>query len=518
MNHIPAPVNTQALDWLDTYGAADANAAHLLCDRHDPAATAFTCVDYSGEVTQLTYGELAERSKRLATALRARGVQPGERVGVLLTKCPELPVTLLALARLGAVYVPLFTAFATGAIEVRMKGSRSKLVITEPSQVSKVAPLTWLDTLETGEEFDRLQFESKPLEDSASIGGDGTLVQLFTSGTTGNPKGVPVPLRALASFQVYMHYSLDVQPTDVFWNAADPGWAYGLYYGVLGPLVIGLPNIFQREKFTPESTLEVFREFGVTNYASAPTVYRALSKCGIEPSTTLRRASSAGEPLTVDVIDWAKTHLGTEVLDHYGQTEVGMVICNEWNDQVRGELKPGSMGQPIAGYQADVIDGQISIDVANSPLFWFSGYVDAPSKTAERFSEDHRWYYTGDTGTRDDDGNFFFVGRNDDIILMAGYRIGPFDVESCLITHPDVVDVGVVGKPDRDGVRGELAEAYVVLRKGVEPSDALAEDLKRLVKDNYSAHAYPRRVHFVDALPKTPSGKLRRNVLRTLED
>ena len=154
----------------------------------------------------------------------------------------------------------------------------------------------------------------------------------------------------------------------------------------------------------------------------------------------------------------------------------------------------------------------------NSPLLWFTGYQDDPQKSAERFSEDGKWYLTADAGYKDEDGSFFFEGRDDDVILMAGYRIGPFDVESVLITHPDVVDVGVVGKPDRNGVRGELAEAYVVLREGVEATPELAEELKLLVKEGYSAHAYPRKVHFVDALPKTPSGKLRRGELRKRED
>ncbi|MDK7750846.1 AMP-binding protein [Brevibacterium sp. UMB10442] len=505
-------------EWLETYDAPDANASYLLCDRHDSQATAFTFIAHDGTVSKLTYGELSDRSKRLATALKQQGVEKGDRVGVLLTKCPDMPITLLALARLGAVYVPLFTAFATGAIKVRMEGAKAKLVITEPSQEDKVKPLDWLNVITIGEDYNRMQTEPDPLEDSVALGGDGTLVQLFTSGTTGNPKGVAVPVRALASFHCYMHYSLDVRPEDVFWNAADPGWAYGLYYGVLGPLAIGLPNLMQQDKFTADSTLQLMRDHGVTNYASAPTVYRTLSKSGLEPGFTLRRASSAGEPLTVDVIDWAKEKLGTEVYDQYGQTELGMVICNQWNDEVREELKPGSMGKPIAGYEADILDGQIVISVPNSPLLWFTGYQDDPQKSAERFSEDGKWYLTADAGYKDEDGSFFFEGRDDDVILMAGYRIGPFDVESVLITHPDVVDVGVVGKPDRDGVRGELAEAYVVLREGVEATPELAEELKLLVKEGYSAHAYPRKVHFVDALPKTPSGKLRRGELRKRED
>ncbi|MYM20920.1 AMP-binding protein [Brevibacterium sp. 5221] len=505
-------------EWYAAYSGPDVSAAHLLCDRHDPDTTAFTFVDDELAVTAMSYGELAERSRRLATDLAARGVVAGQRVGVLMTKRPELVVSLVALARLGAVYVPLFTAFATAAIDMRMRASQARLVLTEPSQEDKLEGLDYLDVLSAGPEFDAAQTRPEPYRDDAALGGDGLLLQLFTSGTTGKPKGVPVPIRALASFQVYMEDSLDVRPDDIFWNAADPGWAYGLYYGVCGPLTTGLPNILYSGRFRPASTYEVMEACGVTNFAGAPTIYRELSKSGVEPHVRLRCASSAGEPLTADVSVWAQRALGTEVRDHYGQTELGMVICNQWAEPFKRPVKPDSMGREIAGYRADIVDGGIAIDVEGSPLLWFEGYVGAPDKTAERFSADGRWYLTGDTGRRDEDGDFYFTARDDDIILMAGYRIGPFDVESVLITHPDVVDVAVVGRPDPEGIRGEIAEAFVVLAPGREASDELTAELKDRVREGYSHHAYPRRVHYVDTLPKTPSGKLQRYLLRQGED
>jgi acetyl-CoA synthetase len=429
-------------------------------------------------------------------------------------KRPELVVTMLAIWRLGAVHVPLFTAFATGAIQMRVEGSRGRLVITEPSQRAKLDPIGGIEVLETGEEFDRLVAEAEPVAASVAVGGHGPMLQLFTSGTTGKPKGVPVPVRALASFHCYMHFGLDVSEKDVYWNAADPGWAYGLYYGVLGPLVSGRRNLMFNGGFSPDSTVAVIERFEVTNFAGAPTVYRALSKSGLMENVRLRRASSAGEPLTPDVVGWAHEALGVEVRDHYGQTELGMVINNHWHPELLRPIKDGSMGQPMPGYTAGIVEEQIAIDVENSPLLWFTGYHEAPEKTAERFTTDGRWYLTADTGRVDDDGYFFFIARNDDVILAAGYRIGPFDVESVLITHPAVADVAVVGRPDPEGIRGEVVEAFVVLADGIQASDDLAAELKRLVRDTYSKHAYPRTVHFIDALPKTPSGKVQRYLLR----
>ncbi|MTD58930.1 AMP-binding protein [Amycolatopsis pithecellobii] len=500
--------------WLAAYDTPEADVAHLACDRHDAGALAFTFIEPDLTSRDVTYGELAEKSRRLATVLAGLGVRQGDRVPVLMGKRLELPVTLLAIWRLGAVYVPLFTAFATGAARMRIEASRARLVVTEPSQRAKLDPIEGIEILETGPAFDRLVSDAEPLASSVAVGGRGTMLQLFTSGTTGKPKGVAVPARALASFHCYLHFGLDVSEDDVFWNAADPGWAYGLYYGVVGPLVSGRRNLLLNAGFTPQSTVAVLERFGVTNFAGAPTMYRALSKSGLVRDVHLRRASSAGEPLTPDVVDWARETLGTEVRDHYGQTELGMVINNHWHPDLARPVKPGSMGQPLPGYTAGIHDGQIAIDVGNSPLLWFTGYHEDPEKTEERFTADGRWYLTADSGRTDEDGYFFFTARDDDVILAAGYRIGPFDVESVLITHPAVADVAVVGRPDPEGIRGEVVEAFVVLAEGTEANDDLAGELQQLVRDNYAKHAYPRSVHFIDALPKTPSGKVQRYLLR----
>jgi acetyl-CoA synthetase len=250
---------------------------------------------------------------------------------------------------------------------------------------------------------------------------------------------------------------------------------------------------------------------------------RAATELGSR-NLRLRRASSAGEPLTPEVISWAQKAIGIPVRDHYGQTEHGMMIVNAWHDDLRKDLKPGSMGHPPPGWQCAVLKndsdepaapgeiGRVAVDVGASPMMWFTGYKNAPEKTAERFTNDGHWYLTGDAGKVDADGYYFFSSRDDDIIIMAGYRIGPFDVESVLATHPAVRESAVIGAPDE--LRGEVLEAYVVPTQGTKGDDALVAELQNLVKTQFAAHAYPRRIHFVEALPKTPSGKLQRFVLR----
>ncbi|MER6710266.1 AMP-binding protein [Streptomyces sp. NPDC006129] len=538
----PASPEHRVRELLALFDSPDACAAELLCDRHPEGAVAFTIVDADLSAEDLTYGQLRRESARFAAALADLGVEPGDAVATLMGKSADLVVALLGIWRRGAVHLPLFTAFAPPAIALRLGAGRAKVVVVDADQRTKLAPgedmpadPPWL-TVVAGDTPDEggLSFAGllapyagdEPQGRPVAVGGDGPLVQLFTSGTTGAPKGVPVPVKALASFQAYLEFGLDVRPGDVFWNAADPGWAYGLYYAVLGPLATGTRSLLLHAGFSPALTWQVLRTYGVTNFAAAPTVYRSL-KAAPDPApdgVRLRRASSAGEPLTPEVVSWSQEALGVAVRDHYGQTEHGMMIVGGWADAVRVPVPPGSMGRPLPGWSAEVLYddrdepapqgtlGRVAIDVTGSPLLWFSGYVDAPEKTAERFSADGRWYLTGDAGARDADGNFFFSARDDDVIIMAGYRIGPFDVESVLVQHESVVEAAVVGVPD--ALRGEVLEAYVVLRDPAARDAVLAEELQHLVKRKFAAHAYPRTVHFTDRLPKTPSGKIQRFLLR----
>ena len=523
-------IEVRVRELLGEYGSPDACAADLLCDRHPATDVAFTIVDADLTSADISYGELRERSQRCATVLAERGVGVGDRVATLMGKSAELVTTLLGIWRLGAVHVPLFTAFAPPAIAFRLASSGAKVVVSDDDQLPKLAPGEGIpadapsQVIAAGE-LPELLAASTPSDGAAAVGGDGLLVQLFTSGTTGTPKGVPVPVRALASFHAYQEFGLDVRRDDVFWNAADPGWAYGLYYALLGPLASGTRSLLLHSGFSPALTWKVIDTFGVTNFAAAPTVYRSLRAAGGAPARPLRRASSAGEPLTPDVVGWSIETLGVAVRDHYGQTEHGMFIANAWHDGLRTDVPAGSMGRPLPGWTVGVLAedsddpapaatmGRVVIDTANSPLLWFTGYLDAPDKTASRYTGDGRWYITGDAGMVDADGFYFFSARDDDVIIMAGYRIGPFDVESVLVLHDSVVEAAVVGMPDE--LRGEVLEAFVVLRDGVVGDDSLAVELQTLVKKKFAAHAYPRTVHFVASLPKTPSGKVQRFVLRS---
>lgn len=528
-------------DLLTTYSDPGLCLADLLCDRHPATAVAFTIVEADLSVYELTYGELQDRSRRCAAALAELGVGTGDRVATLMGKSADLVVTLLGLWRRGAVHVPLFTAFGPAAIAMRLAASGAKVVVLDAGQREKLAPgdvipanAPWRTVVAGGAAEGELDLGTliathgadDPRAEAVAVGGDGEFLRLFTSGTTGTPKGVPIPVRAVASFVTYLEYGLGVRPDDVYWNAADPGWGYGLYYGIVAPLAAGYSSILLHAGFAAELTYRVLGALRVTNFAAAPTVYRVLRSdpTPVPVDLALRRCSAAGEPLNPEIVTWSERVLGVPVHDTYGQTELGMTVINGWHPDVAGPVKPGSMGRPMPGWSVQVLradrdeiapagtSGRVAIDLAESPLMWFTQYVDAPEKTAERVSADGRWYYTGDVGSMDAEGYLFFSSRDDDVIIMAGYRIGPFDVENALVAHPAVAEAAVIAAPDE--LRGEVLEAYVVLKPEATPSAELERDLQQQVKHNFAAHAYPRTVHFIADLPKTPSGKVQRYVLR----
>jgi acetyl-CoA synthetase len=521
---------------LDLYGAPDACVASLLCDVHPADAVAFTVVEPDLGSKDVTYGTLRDQSERFAAGLDGIGIGPGDAVGVLMGKSVELLVTLLGIWRRGAVSVPLFTAFAPPAIALRLRGSTAKAVVVDtdqrekldPSEAIPASPPWRVVTVGDGGRDGDLSFRELLATDPCdagpvAVGGDAPFIMIFTSGTTGAPKGVPTLVRGIAHMVMYMECGYDVRPDDVYWNAADPGWAYGLFYTIVGPMAIGQRSILVRAGFSPDLAWRVLSRLAVTNFAAAPTAYRAMRNHPASEPTALRCASSAGEPLTPDLIPWAEQTLDTPIADHYGQTELGMVVANAWHADLRRPIKPGSMGYPLPGHNVEVlledadqvapsgVQGRVAIDT-EAPLFAFPGYHADPERSAQRLSADGRWYITGDSATRDNDGAFFFSSRDDDVIIMAGYRIGPFEIESVMVGHPDVAEAAVVGVPDV--LRGEVVEAFVVLRPAVTGSEELTTELQQLVRTGFAKHAYPRLVHYIDALPKTPSGKVQRFVLR----
>lgn len=506
------------------------NVCVEMCDRwaDDPERVALYHEGLDGTSTVMTFAELRDASARFANYLRSQGIGKGERVAGLLPRSPELLVVILGTLRAGGIYQPLFTAFGSGAISYRVERAGTRLVVTDAANYPKLndvdncPPVLCVkpDPDQNVRDFQAAMDEQSDQFEPVNILGTDPFLQMFTSGTVGKSKGVAVPARALLGIYVYMRDAIGLLPEDNFWNVADPGWAYGLYYAIVGPLMMGLATHLNEQGFTPESTYDMIRKYKITNFAAAPTAYRLLkANDQVLPegeSLGLRVASSAGEPLNPEVISWVTRRHGCQVLDHYGQTETGMTCCNF--HAYKHPLKPGSMGYSAPGHRVVALNGQfeevgeneigqLAVDVEQSPLFFFDGYT-----WSEKNPFHGRYYLTGDMALAHGDGSFSFSGRDDDIITTAGYRVGPADVESTLIEHPAVAESGVVAKPDAK--RGSVIKAYVVIKPDYNPDEELRVALQELVKNRLSAHAYPREIEFVDELPKTPSGKIQRFILR----
>lgn len=528
----------RAFDYLHTADAVLAgnlgalNACVECCDRHAAeGGVALYWERHDGACAQYTFADLQQRAARLANVLKAQGVGPGDRVAGLLPRTVELLVTVLATWRLGAVYQPLFTAFGPKAIEHRLHSSGARVVVTDRTnrpKLDEIEGCARIITVDAQAGSGDLDFHTALDAASADcapvlLSGEAPFLLMFTSGTTGPAKPLEVPLRAIVAFQGYMRDAIDLRPEDNFWNLADPGWAYGLYYAVTGPLALGQATTFFDGPFSVESTCRVIDKYAITNLAGSPTAYRMLIAAGqafAEPiKGRLRVVSSAGEPLNPEVIRWFAEHLQVTIHDHYGQTELGMVLCNHHG--LRHPVHLGSAGFAIPGHRIVVLDEQqhelppgqpgiLAVDREQSPLCWFGGYHGVQTKAFVG-----KYYLSGDTVELNQDGSISFVGRSDDVITTSGYRVGPFDVESALIEHPAVIEAAVVGKPDPE--RTELIKAFVVLASGVEGTPELAENLRQHVRQRLYAHAYPREIEFVGELPKTPSGKLQRFILRNQE-
>lgn len=512
------------------------NACYECCDRHaDSDAIALYWYAKDGRKEQYSFRELKKYSTQFASFLKSQGVRKGDRVSGLLPRTPELIITILATWRIGAVYQPLFTAFGPKAIEHRIQLAQSKLVITDLanreklSEISNCPPIVTvqaeLHAQNYPQDFDfwrelNRQTETVELE-MLSI--NDPFLLMFTSGTTGPAKPLKVPLKALIAFGDYMKNAIGLSQDDIFWNIADPGWAYGLYYAITGPLLLGHSTLFYEGGFNAESVCDVINEYGITNLAGAPTAYRMMMAA--DPSQMaelrgkLRVVSSAGEPLNPEVIRWFKEVLDVPIYDHYGQTEVGMVVCN--HHALAHPVRSGSAGFASPGYRIAIIDEQgnelatdvpgiLAIDIAQSPMMWFSGYEESRKSPFVG-----QYYLTGDTAEIHDDGSMSFVGRSDDVITTSGYRVGPFDVESALLEHDAVIEAAVIGVPDLE--RTEIIKAFVILAHHHTASAELQQELSLFVKKRLSAHAYPRLIEFVTELPKTPSGKIQRFLLRNQE-
>jgi acetyl-CoA synthetase len=514
------------------------NVAHEVCDRYadNPQRIALFYENHLGEKRTITYRELRDWSNQMANVFRKLGVKKGDRVCALLPKNPALIVYVLAAWKVGAAYVPLFTAFGPQAIEYRINHSEAKVLLTNKEQRSKLPSRGKMPTLEhifviDGSNNDNdLPFwetlSKEPVDHQIEETTVNDLLAIqYTSGSTGMPKGAMWSHNLLINIYPYMRYAIDLRDDDVFLGGADPGWAYGLIFCTFAPMCFGVPIVFYEGPFKPETYYSLMEKYHVTNFAYAPTAYRAMAAAGEELISKyhigVRAMSSAGEPLNPEVIRFFQKHLGVTVHDQYGLSETLMLIGNF--NAVNMEIRPGSMGWVLPGFEVALLSdegtpvedgevGQIAFNTDSIPNV-FKGYWKEPEKTSERLMGS--WFLTGDLATRDKDGYFWFQGRADDIISSAGYRIGPFEIESCLIEHPAVVEAAAVGKPDP--LKGEIVKAFVVLADGYTPSEELAQELSLFVKNHLSKHEYPREVEFVSELPKTPSGKIQRFILRNQE-
>ena len=528
-------LNTVADNMLS--GSLDAlNACYECCDRYaDTDKVALYWHSKDGRKEQYTFAQLKKYSSQYANFLKSQGIQAGDRVSGLLPRTVELIITILATWRIGAVYQPLFTAFGPKAIEHRVKLAGSKLVVTDLGNREKLVdladcpPIVTIHVEQVATEYPQdlsfwqvLEAQSDQCETVLMKSSDPFLL-MFTSGTTGPAKPLQVPLKALVAFGSYMKNAIGLTEEDSFWNIADPGWAYGLYYGITGPLFLGHATLFYEGGFSVDNVCQIVQEYNITNLAGAPTAYRMMMAAEPEKMAPLkgkfRVVSSAGEPLNPEVIRWFEQVLNAPIFDHYGQTEVGMVVCN--HHALSHPVHAGSAGFASPGYRIAVLDEQgnelpadtpgiLAVDISQSPMMWFSGYVDSAKSPFVK-----HYYLTGDTAEIHADGSMSFVGRSDDVITTSGYRVGPFDVESALLEHDAVIEAAVVGVPDPE--RTEIIKAFVILSSHATATKALEDELSQFVKKRLSAHAYPRLVEFVSELPKTPSGKIQRFLLRNQE-
>ncbi len=509
------------------------NIAHAICDRHVGAGReALIYQDANGAVTRYSFENLLDLSCRFANALLALGVMRGDRVAILLPQGPETLIAHLAAYRIGAIALPLFSLFGPEAIEYRLRNSEACVVVTADVGLEKIRPI-WptLAGLRTvinvdGARGDRVPgFQDLVARASSShtcvdTAADDPALILYTSGTTGQPKGVLHAHRVLLGMLPGVEFPHDFfpQPGDRIWTPADWAWAGGLFDVLLPALYHAIPVLACRlPKFDADIAFDLLTRHGIRNAFMPPTALKIMRQQAAPRSPIqMRSVASGGERLGVDMLDWGRETFGVTINEFYGQTECNLVIGN---CATLMPTRDGSMGRAIPGHEVAVIDedGAIlppgkagSIAVRAPDPVMFLQYWRNPEATARKFRGD--WLLTGDIGVCDDGGYFWFHGRDDDVIISAGYRIGPDEVEGCVAGHPAVSMVAVIGVPD--ALRGEVVKAFVVPRDGYEPGPALAAEIQAYVKTRLSGHEYPREVEFLSELPMTITGKIMRRELR----
>ncbi len=508
------------------------NIAEACCDgwaRRAPDRLALLHPGEDGEVREFSYGALARASRRFANVLAEHGVRPGDRVAVLLPQTPEAAITHLAAYRLGAVMVPLFTLFGEDGLSFRLRDSGARALVTDAANLPKIEAIRddlpelrsvfAIDAAGRGvEKFWREIGRASDAFATAATGPDDPALICYTSGTTGPPKGALHGHRVLYGHLPGIELSHEWlgQPGDRLWSPADWAWMGGLTNVLLPGLCMGTPVVAHRApKFDPEAAAAMIRDLGIRNLFMPPTALKIMRGAGVTGLAGVRTVASAGEALGAEMLDWGASVFGRQINEFYGQTECNVVVTN---CAAMMPVRPGSAGRAAPGHLVAIVDSEGAalgpgergeIAVRRPDPVMFLRYWNAPEKTAEKFAGD--WMRTGDEANMDEEGYLWFSARADDVITSSGYRIGPTEIEDCLMGDPAVALAAAVGVPDP--IRTEAVRAFVVAATGAD-REGLADRLIRRVRERLSPHVAPREIVFVDSLPMTATGKIQRRILR----
>lgn len=496
---------------------------------------------FTGEVKKFTYNDIRVYSNTVAKFLEEIGISAGDRVCLFMDKIPELYIGFIGILKMGGIAQPLFSAFGEEALFTRLDDAKTKAIVTQKKHLGKVrrikdklpelTKVIVVDADDTAPRADEIQFwmEKAPKIDTfnvTKVDRERPSVLHYTSGTTGKPKGAQHVHSSIISQYITAKWILDLQPDDIYWCTADPGWVTGTSYGIIGPWANGVTQVVLDAGFGTEKWYAFIQKYRVTMWYSAPTAIRLLMKEGLEAVkkydlSSLRHLASVGEPLNAEAVIWSEKAFGRPFHDTFWQTETGAIVITNAPGM---RIKPGSMGKPFPGIAATVLNPKTyepvttpgSVGLIALRPGWPSmmrTYWNNKITYDNKFK--NGWYICGDRASIDDEGYFWFVGRDDDVINTAGHLVGPFEIESALLEHPAVAESAAVGKPDP--INMEVVKAFIALKPGYQPSDDLELSIINFIRKRLSPLAMPQEIEFIQSLPKTRSGKIMRRLLRAKE-